>query len=371
MNDLAMQTHTKLFTNPLYLTSGRILEPYKLVYETYGALSPNKDNAVLVMHALTGSHHCAGRYEGDQKSGWWDGMIGPGKFIDTNRYFVLCANVIGSCYGSTSPLSPIYGSFGCNDYYRLRFPVITIQDMVRAIKILVNSLGIQRLHAVIGGSMGGMQALSFAILYPKSANSFIAISMGHASNPQVIMLNKIMREAIMLDPDFQHGNYDIDSPTRPRFKGLQIARMLGFSQYLSLPTLHKKFSRNYVPTDGYFELLGRFEVERYLDYNGANFSAYFDPLCYLYLIRALSMYDASLGFSSLEAALGEISSPLHLVAFSGDNMFPISEMQHIKACMDSMALRCSLKIIDSDYGHDSFLVEIPKYGYYIRQLLEA
>ncbi|RDU71056.1 homoserine O-acetyltransferase [Helicobacter aurati] len=369
-DSLIRQTHTKVFTSPLYLTSGRILEPYQIIYETYGKLNNDKSNAILVTHALTGSHHCAGKYQNEAKAGWWDNMVGNKKFIDTEKYFVICANVIGSCYGSTSPISPIYGSFGNNDFYRLKFPVITIQDMVKAIKILLNSMGILRLHAVIGGSMGGMQALSFAILYPKSAAMFIPIAASYISNPQIIMINKIMREIIMLDSDFQQGNYAITTSPLPRFKGLQIARMLGFSQYLSLSTLQKKFSRHYVATDGYFELFGRFEVERYLDYNGANFSVYFDPLCYLYLIRALSMYDASLGFASLDHALNEIKSPLHLVAFSGDNMFPVSEMQHIKQRMDSLGLICSLEIIQSDYGHDSFLVEVTKYGDYIKQLLE-
>ncbi|STQ85924.1 homoserine O-acetyltransferase [Helicobacter muridarum] len=368
-HSLIMQTHTKIFTSPLYLTSGRILEPYQIIYETYGKLNSDNSNAILITHALTGSHHCAGKYQNEAKAGWWDSMVGNNKYIDTNKYFVICANVIGSCYGSTSPISPTYGSFGDNDFYRLKFPVITIQDMVKANKILLNSLGITRLHAVIGGSMGGMQALSFAILYPKSANMFISISASYISNPQIILINKVMREIIMLDSDFKGGNYEISSTSLPRFKGLQVARMLGFSQYLSLSTLHNKFSRRYVPTDGYFELFGRFEVEKYLDYNGANFSTYFDPLCYLYLIRALSMYDASLGFTGLEHALSEIQSPLHLIAFNGDNMFPISEMEHIKEQMDTLGLACSLEIIQSDYGHDSFLVEVNKYGDYIRELL--
>ncbi|RDU67700.1 homoserine O-acetyltransferase [Helicobacter didelphidarum] len=365
-----MQTHTKIFTNPLYLTSGRILEPYQIIYETYGTLNDDKSNAILITHALTGSHHCAGRYEHEKKVGWWDNMVGDHKPIDTTKYFVICANVIGSCYGSTSPISPIYGSFGDNGYYRFKFPVITIQDMVKAIRILLNSLEISCLYAVIGGSMGGMQALSFAILYPKSARAFIPIAMSYSSNPQVIMINKVMREIVMLDSDFKGGNYAINSGELPAFKGLQIARMLGFSQYISLATMQKKFARNYVGTDGAFDLLGRFEIERYLDYNGANFTKYFDPLCYLYLIRALSMYDATLGFDNLENALKKIKSPLHLIGFSGDNMFPINEMLEIKKCMDMLNIPCTFYEVQSDYGHDSFLVEVEKYGEYVKDLID-
>lgn len=370
-SNLNLQTHIKTFTSPLYLTSGRILEPYSIIYETYGSLNENKDNAILVMHALTGSHHAAGQYPHEKKRGWWDAMIGAGKPLDTSKYFVICANVIGSCYGSTSPISPIYGSFGDNDYYRFKFPVITIQDMVKAIKILLNSLGILHLRAVIGGSMGGMQTLSFAILYPKSADMFIPISMSYASNPQIIMINKIMREIIMLDSNFKNGGYDINTGVLPEFKGLQVARMLGFYQYISLETMQKKFARNYVANDGEFDILGRYEIERYLDYNGANFTKYFDPLCYLYLIRALSMYDASLGFESLESALSQISAPLHLITFSGDNMFPIAEMKELKMRLDSMGKACSYTEIISDYGHDSFLVEVEKYGDVVRDIVDG
>lgn len=367
---LNMQTKKITFTNPLYLTSGRILEPYEIIYETYGNLNEKKSNVILIMHALTGSHHCAGQYENEKKAGWWDNMIGSNKPIDTDKYFVICSNVIGSCYGSTSPISPIYGSFGDNDYYRFRFPLITIQDMVKAIKILLNTLGIMRVHAVIGGSMGGMQTLSFAVLYPKSANMFIPIATSYASNPQIIAINKVMREIIMLDSNFKNGMYEIGMQ-EPVFKGLQIARMLGFTQYLSLQTMQNKFSRNYVATDGEFDIFGRYEIERYLDYNGANFTKYFDPLCYLYLIRALSMYDIAFGFSSLDEALQQIQAPLHLIGFSGDNMFPIQEMAYIKERMDNLALTCSFKEIESSYGHDSFLVEAEKYGKYIQELLES
>ena len=366
--NLNLQTHKAVFTSPLYLTSGRILEPYEIVYETYGNLNATKSNAILVTHALTGSHHCAGKYAGDKKSGWWDKMVGSGKYIDTDKYFVICCSVIGSPFGSTSPITPTYGSFGNNDFYRFSFPLITIQDMVRSIKILLNYIGIESLHAIVGGSMGGMQTLCFAILYPRIAKMFIPIATSYASNPNIIAINKVMKEVIMLDPAFNGGNYEINGDYR--FKGLQIARMLGFTQYISLDTMQNKFSRKYVLDDGHFDMFGRFEIERYLDYNGATFASLFDPLCYLYLIRAVSIYDASLGFDCLESALSQIQSPLHLIGFSGDNMFPIDEMRYIKECMDKLGKDSTLDIIDSNYGHDGFLVEIEKYGHIIKGLLD-
>lgn len=367
MYDLNLKTHKLCFSNPLYLSSGRILEPYEIVYETYGNLNEQKDNAILITHALTGSHHCAGIYENDKKSGWWDKLIGPKKAIDTNKYYVICSSSLGSPYGSTSPISPIYGSFGSNDYYRFKFPVITIQDITRAIAILINRLKITKLHAVIGGSMGGMQALSMAANYPKIAKRFIAIACSHSSNPLIIMINKIMSEIILLDKDFNNGKYDVSK--KYTFKGLQIARMLGFSQYISLNTMEQKFGRNYVSTDGFYELFGRFEIERYLEYNGANFTKYFDPLCYLYLIKALSIFDLSLGFNSLNEALSNILTPLHLIGFSGDGMFPITEMKGLKNALEHLGKKCTLEIIESEYGHDSFLVEINKIEDFINYLV--
>jgi homoserine O-acetyltransferase len=202
---LKLETKKELFTNPLYLESGRILEPYELVYETYGELNEEKSNAILITHALSGSHHAAGRYEGDRKPGWWDGFIGDGKPIDTTRYFVICVNVIGSCYGSTGPMSHIYPS---EQRYRLTFPVITVKDMVKAQRILLSRLGIDKLHAIIGGSMGGMQALHFAVEFPGLARHTIAMAATHATRPWAIAFNKVVQEAIIKDPKFKNGNYN-------------------------------------------------------------------------------------------------------------------------------------------------------------------
>lgn len=367
--DLNLITDKVTFTNPLYLSSGRILEPFQIIYETYGFLNENKSNAILILHALTGSHHAAGLYDNDKKAGWWDKMIGKNKAIDTEKYYVICASTIGTPYGSTSPISPIYRSFGNDDHYRLNFPVITIQDMSRSIYFLINHLKITKLHAVIGGSMGGMKALSLCVLYPKLSHMYIPISTSFETNPMVILINKVMSECIMNDSEFKNGNYKIENEDEFKFKGLQIARMIGFSQYISLHTMKSKFGRKYVNTDGFYEISGRFEIERYLEYNSFNFCNYFDPLCYLYLIKALSLYDLSLGFNTLHDALNNIKSKIHLLAFSGDNMFPVSETKFLREILVSLNKEVSLNIVDSDYGHDSFLVEFDKFSDYIHYLI--
>lgn len=364
------KTATETFTNPLYLESGRILEPYEMAYETYGELSEKKDNAVVVCHALSGSHHAAGYYEGDRKPGWWDSVIGPGKVIDTDRFFVICTNVIGSCFGSTGPMSEMYPS---TEPYRFRFPVITVRDMVKAQRILFDRLGIYHVHAVIGGSMGGLQALQFGIDFPNFASKIIPLAMTHATQPSVIASLRIMMESIRHDPAFHNGYYDPQVIKEEGMPGLAVARMVGFLGYLSPSTMENKFSRNYVQTDGLYELFGRFEVERYLEYNGNNFPKWFDPLSYLYLIKALSIYDATHGYDHPEDAYAKIRSKMHLISFSGDELFYPHEMLHIKAMMNRIGHGdlCEYYEVDSDYGHDAFLVEIDKFGDYLKNILES
>ena len=361
-------TKTHRFTNPLYLESGRIIEPYELVYETYGELNEERSNVIVITHALSGSHHAAGFYEGDKKPGWWDSLIGAGKGVDTDRYFVICVNVIGSCFGSTGPMSSMYPS---HKPYRFRFPVVSVRDMVRAQKILFGTLGIDRVKAIIGGSMGGMQALVFAVDYPNFAEHVIPLATTHATRPSVIAFNKIMSEAIRNDPSFCKGEYDPKSIQESGCVGLSVARMLGFMHYLSPSALERKFGRNYVQNDGLYELFGRFEVERYLEYNGYNFPKYFDPLSYLYIIKAISIFDLSFGFDSLKEALKRVKSRLHLIAFSGDTMFFSHELKEIKEAMDAIGSGnlCDFYEVQSDYGHDSFLVEVERYEDYIREIL--
>lgn len=366
---MKLSSHIATFTTPLYLESGRILEPYQIAYETYGKLNADKSNVVVITHALSGGHHAAGWYEDDKKPGWWNGLIGPGKPVDTNHFFVICTNVLGSCFGSTGPISEIYPGKG---RYRLKFPVITIKDMVKAQRILFDSLGIYNVQAIVGGSMGGMQALQFAIEYPNFAKVIIPMAATHATRPNVTASLKIMSEAIRHDPAFENGDYDPDSIREEGMNGLAIARMIGYLDFLSPNAMEQKFGRRYVETDGLYELFGRFEVERYLEYNGHNFHKWFDPLSYLYLLKALSIYDLSYSYESLDGALERINSRLELISFRGDTLFYPEEMEEVYNRMRAIGKgeQCSYLCVDSDYGHDAFLVQIEMFGDYVKEILE-
>ena len=364
---LNLQTHSEHFTNPLYLESGRILEPYDIIYETYGVLNEAKDNVIVVTHALTGSHHAAGTYEGDNKPGWWDGLIGPGKAVDTDRFFVICTNVIGSCFGSTGPMSLRYPY---NDPYRYKFPVITILDMVKAQRILFDRLGIHQVHAIIGGSMGGMQALAFGVFFPNFAKKIIAMATTAATQPWAIAFNKVAQEAILKDPDFKNGYYDPETIRENGLSGMAIGRMAGHISFLSHQSMERKFGREYRRNDGLFELFGKFQIESYLEYNGYNFTKWFDPLSYLYITKAINIYDLSRGFDSMEEALSKINAELYLVSFEKDLLFLPSEMESIYTAMASQGkTNVDYFPVPSDYGHDAFLVEIDKIENYVREAL--
>jgi homoserine O-acetyltransferase len=365
---LDIVTKKEVFTNPLYLESGRILEPYELVYETYGKLNDDKSNVVVVCHAWTGSHHAAGRYEGDRKAGWWDDLIGDGKGIDTTKKFVICVNVIGSCFGSTGPIS--YLPDGARPL-RLKFPVITISDMVKAQRILFDRLGIYAVEAIIGGSMGGMQALCFAIEYPRFAKKVIVMAATYQTRPWTIAFNKIAMEAIRRDSDFKNGEYNPKEIKDKDIVGMAIGRMAGHISFLSPESMDQKFDRNFVPTDGLYELFGRFQVESYLEYNGNNFSKWFDPLSNLYLIKAINIFDATRNYDSLEDSLSHIQAQLHLISFKRDLLFLPKEMEAIKDVMCDIGKEelVSYQEIDSDYGHDAFLVEVDKFDTYIKEVL--
>ena len=364
-----MKIETKIahFSSPLYLESGRILEPYEIAYETYGELNDDRSNVILVCHALSGSHHAAGAYEGDRKAGWWDGLIGDGKSIDTSKYFVICTNVVGSCFGSTGPMSSNYPS---EDSYRLKFPVVTIKDMTRAQMHLLSSLGIYHLKAIIGGSMGGMQALQFAVDYPNLADEIISMAATYATRPWTIGFNKVAVEAIRRDPRFKHGNYEKDDFIEEGLDGLAIGRIAGHISYLSPHSMDDKFARNYVNNDGLFELFGRYEVERYMEYNTNNFSRNFDPLSYLYIVKAINTFNLSRGYDSLHDAISRIKASVHLISFSSDYLFFPSEMEHIAKMMQRNGQEYTYIEVESDYGHDAFLVELDKFEDHIKEVLK-
>jgi homoserine O-acetyltransferase len=363
---MKIETNIAHFSSPLYLESGRILEPYEIAYETYGELNEDKSNVVLLCHALSGSHHAAGSYEDEKKAGWWDGLIGDGKAVDTTRYFVICTNVLGSCFGSTGPMSPNRPS---EDPYRLKFPVVTVKDMVRAQMHLLSSLGIYHVRAIIGGSMGGMQALQFGVDYPNFADDIISLASTYATRPWTMAFNKVAIEAIRRDPRFKHGNYEKDAFREEGLDGLAIGRIAGHISYLSPESMDSKFGRNYVSNDGLFELFGRYEVERYMEYNTNNFSRTFDPLSYLYIVKAINTFNLSRGYDSLYEAILRIKAKVTLISFSSDYLFFPSEMEHIAKMMKRNAQACTYLEVQSAYGHDAFLVELDKFKENIKEVL--
>jgi len=362
-------TKTAKFDTPLYLESGRLLESYEIAYETYGQMNDDKSNIIVITHALSGSHHAAGRYEGDRKSGYWDALIGDGKAIDTLKYFVIATNNIGSCFGSTGPMSKMPNG----ELYRFKFPVLTISDIVKAQKNLLTSLGMNHVKAIIGGSMGGMQALCYAIEYPEFTDMVIPLATTAYTSPWAIAFNKVTVEAIRNDPDFKDGYYEAEDIKENGLKGLGVGRMAGHISYLSKDSMENKFGRRYVENDGLYELFGRFEVERYLEYNGYNFPHNFDPLSYLYIVKTINVFDASRNCDDINDAFGKITSKVHLISFSGDKLFFPEEMEEIKEIMNEVGNGnlCTYEMIDSDYGHDAFLVEVDKFENKIKQMLEG
>jgi homoserine O-acetyltransferase len=358
---------TEHFDTPLYLESGRILESYDVAYESYGSLAEDGSNVIVVFHALTGSQHCAGRYEGDAKAGWWDPLIGDGKIIDTTRYFVICANILGGCNGSTSPLS-IDPSTGRE--YRLKFPVITVSDMVKAQMNLFARLGIKRAHAIIGGSLGAMQALCCAVEYPRFASRAILLAGTYATQPWAIAFNKIAMDGVVNDPRFKNGQYEQGDFADEALLGLALGRMAGHISFLSPSSMAQKFERNYVETDGLYELFGRFQVERYMEYNGYNFARRFDPLSYLYIVKAMNIFDATRNYESLADSLSLIRAKMHLISFSGDLLFLPDEMELIKRTLDTLGRESRYVCVESGYGHDAFLVEYDKFDWMIKDAVE-
>jgi homoserine O-acetyltransferase len=354
------------FDVELQLESGRLLgPPITLAYESYGRLNAERSNVVLVAHAWTGDAHAAGRNSpDDRRPGWWDDMIGPGKVLDTDRYFVLCSNVIGSCRGSTGPTSinPRTGR-----PYNLSFPVVMVRDMVRAQKMLIDRLGFDSLLTVIGGSMGAMQALEWGVLYPETVRSIIPIAGAGRTSPMAIALNALARQAVFNDPLWKKGNY---KPEHPPADGLALARAVGHISFLSEASMQIKFGRRFSARDGMFDFFGQFEVERYLEYNGRNFIDRFDTNAFLYLAKALDLYDVAWNFECLEEALARIQSPSLWFAFSSDWLYPPAQTEELVAILRSQGKSAEYHLIESDYGHDAFLVEPEKFTHFISAFLD-
>jgi len=336
---------------PFQLESEAVLNKLVIAYETYGRLSEKKDNAILICHALSGDAHVAGYHRGDEKPGWWDDMVGPSKAFDTDKYFVICSNVIGGCKGTSGPASinPETGR-----PYGLSFPVVTIKDMVNVQRILLDHLGIERLLSVSGGSMGGMQALQWAVSYPDRVKSCIPIATTFKHSAQQIAFDEVGRQAIMADPNWRKGNY---YGKKPPARGLAVARMIGHITYMSDKSMEKKFGRTLKKKAYGYDFTQEFEVEGYLQYRGNSFIQRFDANTYLYLTKAMDYFDLQRG-----KLLAEVFSHLEkirflIIAFSSDWLYPPYQSKEIVRALKMNGVNVTYCEISSDYGHDAFLLE--------------
>ncbi len=351
-NDIGQVETQEFIFDEIKLKSGVKFGPITLAFETYGTLNEEKSNAVLIAHALSGDAHAAGWHEGDKKPGWWNGMIGPGKAFDTDKYFVICSNVIGGCKGSTGPtfIDP-----KTKKQYGLSFPVITIEDMVVCQKKLIDHLDIEKLLCVAGGSMGGQQTLAWSIMYPDAVNACISIATSTKHTAQQIAFQEVARQAIMSDPDWQGGDYyGKNAPAR----GLAVARMVGHITYMSEQSMEKKFGRklNKKETLGY-DFTQDFEVENYLNYRGSSFVERFDANSYLYISKALDYFDLAQGKSLIEC-FSTVKAKFLIISFNSDWLYPTHQNKAIAKALIANGSDVSNIEINASYGHDSFLVEI-------------
>ena len=363
------------FSQALPLQGGGSLRDYQLSYETYGSLNAERSNAVLICHALNASHHVAGSYAGQAKSeGWWDNMIGPGKPVDTNRFFVIGVNNLGSCFGSTGPMhtNPDTGRI-----YGADFPVVTVEDWVDAQARLVEALGITQLAAVMGGSLGGMQALSWSLRYPEKLRHAVVIASAPNLNAENIAFNEVARRAIVTDPDF-HGGHFYEHGVVPK-RGLRIARMLGHITYLSDDVMNTKFGRMLQSGDvlKYSTQEIEFQIESYLRHQGDKFSEYFDANTYLLITRALDYFDPAKAHAhNLTQALARATAQFLLVSFTTDWRFAPARSREMVQALVANQRDVSYAEIDAPHGHDAFLLDDPRYlslvrAYFERISLEA
>lgn len=348
-------TKTLVLDGALTLAGGGTLDGVVVAYETWGRLDALGTNAVLVCHALSGDSHLAGLRPGepdDAAPGWWDVMVGPGKAIDTDRFFVVCANVLGGCSGTTGPSSV---DMETGAPYGLRFPMVTIEDMVDAQARLLHALGVRRLAAVVGGSMGGMQALAWAKRYPERVASIVADATTWRLGPQAIAFNEVGRRAILEDPAFAGGDYyDAGQPE----SGLGIARMIGHITYLSDESMHKKFGRRLQSRADYaYDFVSEFQVESYLAHQGQRFVERFDANTYLFMTKAMDYFDLQGDAPSLAAALRDVSARFLVLSFSSDWLFPTARSKELVSALRENGNEVSFAEIPSGYGHDAFLLE--------------
>jgi homoserine O-acetyltransferase len=360
-----VEAHTVRFDS-LPLDNGALLTPVDVAYESYGRLNADKSNAILVLHAFTGDAHAAGISHETGKPGWWDNMIGPGKAFDTNQYFVFCSNVLGGCRGTTGPSSIDPAT---ERPYAMSFPVITIGDMVRLQKMLVDHLGIGKLLAVAGGSMGGMQALEWAVSFPDRVVAAIPIACTTRHSAQQIAFNEVGRQAIMADLDWNGGDY---YGGKPPARGLAVARMVGHITYMSDDSMREKFGRRLREKETFsFGFDVDFEVESYLRYRGNQFVNRFDANSYLYITKALDYFDLTAGHQTLNAAMEAASARFLVISFSSDWLYPSYQSQEIVRALRSRNCDVAYVELQANYGHDSFLVDVAEQTSLVRGFLAS
>jgi homoserine O-acetyltransferase/O-succinyltransferase len=363
MNKVTKNIKKLIIDQSFTLDCGKTIKDFPLAYETYGSLNNSKNNAILVFHALTGDQFCTNINPITKREGWWTTAVGPGKAIDTNKYFVICANVLGGCMGSYGPkeINP-----ETNKLFGTTFPVITIRDMVKAQKYLLDHLGIKKLLAVTGGSMGGMQVLQFTSLYPDKAYSAIPIACSSSHSAQNIALNELGRQAIMADPNWKKDNASPD-------KGLAIARMAAHITYLSKKGLQEKFGRKLQDKGSLkFSFDADFQIESYLRYQGAAFVDRFDANSYLYITRAMDYFDLEKQFNgNLSLAFKNTKSKFFVISFSSDWLYPTVENKEIVIALNACGANVGFVEINSDKGHDSFLLDVPDFLKTISEFLNS
>ena len=355
------------FKNSFTLESGKILSRFELMVDTYGELNSDASNAILVCHAFSGNHHAAGKHETVATEGWWDQMIGPGKAIDTNKYFIVCPNNLGGCAGSTGPTSINPAS---KEPYGGDFPVVSVSDWVNSQKLLMEHLGINKWEIVIGGSLGGMQALEWSLSYPHLVNKAGVIAAAAKASTQNIGMNEVAREAIRKDENFHDGNY-LAMRTKPK-RGLKTARMLGHITYLSEEHMNLRFGRKVQNEDTKIDGYVDFEIENYLKYKGEKFSDSFDANSYILMTKAMDGYDpASKKNGNLTKAMEPIKAKLLIVGFETDWLFPAKRGKEIQAAAMNANVLSSFVILPGNQGHDSFLFHTPEYEKILSNFIES
>jgi homoserine O-acetyltransferase/O-succinyltransferase len=362
---MIVHTQQVTFDEDLRLQSGTTLGPITLAYETYGTLNSDRSNAILICHALSGDAHVAGWHSPhDRKPGWWDEAVGPGKAFDTDRYFIICSNVIGGCSGSTGPSSI---NPGTGRPYGLSFPVVTVADMVEAERWLLDALRIDALLCVTGGSMGGMQSVQWTVSYPERVKSAIVLASTARTSAQSIALNEVPRQAIYADPNWNQGDYYGKEPPN---SGLAVARMIGHITYLSETSMREKFGRRLQDRERYgYEFATEFQVESYLKYHGNRFTTRFDANSFLYITKAIDYFDLSLGRADLADAFAGVQAKFLVLSYSSDWLYPPAQSEELVRALLRNGIDATYVEIQSDYGHDAFLLEVDRLGELARDFL--